>query len=1390
MRRRFLQLCCCAGFLLGLLVLGRCPAAEPAPENVALQIDGARGTVELPSNLFDGLTEATFEGWFRWDRLGYFAQPVAFGEEWHSAGIDLQGSRAEVQFYLYPESGAPCVVRAAGAVRLGGWTHLATVFGRTGIRFYVNGVLAGTNAQTGMPRGGHNSLGRAAWADNEPFFGLMDELRLWRVARSAEQINATLGQRLTGREPGLVALWNFDRRTADSAGTNGFHGRIAGEVSWTDAVPPAASGLVRPAIIAGKVVNAAGQAVAGAEVGLSHGDASVDRVASDAAGEFIFVVLAGGTFGVTASAGETGASRDVVEVAAGQRRECVLTLEPAVSIAGHVHARDGTPQGNAVVQAMRVGQDGRAMVTAMTRSRGEGRFAFVNLPPGTYRLRCSSILTNDYLPRAAGTVCTTGERALDLEVRPGRPAGPAEFNLPLLKRGLWRQYTLHEGLADNRVTGLDVGADDALWIATAGGLSRFDGNHFRNYLPADGLPSLSIGALKVGRDGTLWLGTGAGLVRFDGTKFTLVEGTGVLVRAGIHALEEDSQGGIWVAADTGVHRWFAGQWTHLGTRDGLGSRFANDLCAGTDGSMWLAGRGGLSRWVAGKVSLLSATDGLQLEGGVQRVFLAEDRSVWCGGQGTLVRLEGGERPAPLFPLGFRERVNLIQRTRAGASWIGVFNDGIYRCADERVLNYDGTDLSALPIVTSLAETHDGRLWFGTFDSGLASLDETSVVNYSPLDGLPSRLVTGVARDSAGRLWVAAKGATVARLDGEHFEILPSADGLPHDQVNVVKTGPDGRVWLATATGLARVTADGLRVEGVDPSFTARIAELEFGTDGEVLMGTDGHGLMSWNGNRIESANARLGFSRMFPAPLFRDRSGALWQAGLPVERVAGKSRRQFAQADGLSGQVTALAEGPAGTLWAGTEHGLLSFRDDHFTELPVASPLGRSSVNGLATAPDGHVWVGSMVGLGVFDGTAWSTLDARDGLLGDAVRGMLREKDGTLWLWSESGLTRLQSNRAAPRAAVDRVESEGQMSDPAGQPRLLADRVATFQFASTDFKTHPAKRQFRHRFRELAGDGTGPEPPWSASVADATLRWTPPRPGRYRLEVQAIDRDLNYSPPAQLDFSAAWPWHRNPWVIGPVSLAVLLLAGLAAGYGWRYSVHRREALALRYEMAARERAEQEHRAFARQLIETQEAERKRIAAELHDGLGQNLLVVKGRTTLALALPLSPEVREHVQEISAVTVQSLAEAREISHNLRPHQLDSLGLAKAVRAMARKVCEAARLKLEIEVDDLVGVLAATQEIQLYRVAQEALNNVAKHSGATTVWLSLRRGPERVTLEIRDDGRGFVRPEIPRTDGGGFGLVTMQERMNLIGGTLVLDSTPGAGTRLVAEVPLAGS
>jgi two-component system, NarL family, sensor kinase len=226
---------------------------------------------------------------------------------------------------------------------------------------------------------------------------------------------------------------------------------------------------------------------------------------------------------------------------------------------------------------------------------------------------------------------------------------------------------------------------------------------------------------------------------------------------------------------------------------------------------------------------------------------------------------------------------------------------------------------------------------------------------------------------------------------------------------------------------------------------------------------------------------------------------------------------------------------------------------------------------------------------------------------------------------------------------------------------------------------------------------------------------------------------------------------------------------------------------LHRQMEARERAQEQ---FVEHVIAVQEDERRRLAADMHDGISQRLLSLAFHLDAAAeALFVQPrfaaEQLERARELNDLT---LDEARAAIFDLRPPVLDDLGLADGLASLARTVGA-----VEITVDADECPLPEHVEIALYRIAQEALQNVVKHSGARRAELILLSEPQAVRLRITDHGAGFDASAVALTEGRGgdertgYGLRSMTERAELVGGTLEVHSRPGHGTTVSVRVPV---
>jgi signal transduction histidine kinase len=207
-----------------------------------------------------------------------------------------------------------------------------------------------------------------------------------------------------------------------------------------------------------------------------------------------------------------------------------------------------------------------------------------------------------------------------------------------------------------------------------------------------------------------------------------------------------------------------------------------------------------------------------------------------------------------------------------------------------------------------------------------------------------------------------------------------------------------------------------------------------------------------------------------------------------------------------------------------------------------------------------------------------------------------------------------------------------------------------------------------------------------------------------------------------------------------------------------------------------------------QVLTAHEAERKRIARELHDDTAQALTSMLVRLRLLERSSLDTEVLANVEELRELTAAALDSVRRMATDLRPAALDDLGLVPAMKAYGERFTRNWGIDVTIETKGVTRRLPPETELVLYRVFQEALTNIAKHSGAGRVRVALARRRNQVVLSIEDNGRGFAATDRARPEGTGMGLFGMRERLALVNGTLETNSNKGGGATIVARVPLA--
>ncbi len=932
-------------------------------------------------------------------------------------------------------------------------------------------------------------------------------------------------------------------------------------------------------------------------------------------------------------------------------------------------------------------------------------------------------------------------------------------------------WAMENGLPQNTVQALAQTKDGFLWLGTEVGLVRFDGVEFqtydRNSVPA--LPGSDIRRLLVARDGALWIGTGAGLARWrDGASRTFTTQDG-LPDNGIRTIEETQDGNLLVWTEQGSARMSGDRFVPV-TNVGASPRAALTSPGENPGAIVFeaqmpngvqvtADRSALKimqgKKPAGISTLLAV--GKELPGSrIQAVFADRENALWIGTNAGLVRWVNGkmERFPVTDPLATASILTLME-DREGNLWVGTETSGLEILRDQRFHTLDTRDGLTSDRITTVVEDRSGTLWAGTREDGLNALrhDESKdgsrvSRNLTVKDGLASNVILSLAAAPNGDLWVGTPDG-LSRIRGTTVDTFTSADGLPDDFVRSLLIDPDGSLWIGTRRGLTHWATGKIGSDSV----------------GGMKTYTTENGL----GSDLVGAMAR-------------DTRGDLWVATLAgLSRLHGEAIANFTTANGLSSNVvTALLPRADGTLLIGTqEHGWDAWDGNRFSAA-TQDGLEQTTIHAILDDGSGHLWFATgngiarcdcneMGGIGPAGGCShWMEFGAADGLHSretatNSHPSAWRSRDGQLWFATPRGLVEVDPahfpvNTIPPPVVLERLEV-----DDVPQPlhgagswlKVSAGRVHfEFDYAGLSFVA-PQKVRYRYMLE-------GFDHAWTDAGTRRAAYYTNIPPGKYTFRVQAANNDGIWN-----TTGAAFSFELRPHFYQTLWFYALLLVALGGAI----------LLVLKRRLYV---AEREFKAVL--------GERSRIAREIHDTLAQGYVGVSVQLEVLAAM-----LRQHKMEDAGKQLDQtrdyvrhgLADARQSIWALRTQDASETTLPVRLRRMA-EAAGSERLTARFSLFGAYRPLPAETESELTRVAQEAILNVKKHADASQLWVQLEYGPEMVTLEVRDDGRGGALDYATGSSVGHFGLTGMRERAAAIGGTLEVSSARGEGTTIRLSVP----
>jgi ligand-binding sensor domain-containing protein/signal transduction histidine kinase len=967
---------------------------------------------------------------------------------------------------------------------------------------------------------------------------------------------------------------------------------------------------------------------------------------------------------------------------------------------------------------------------------------------------------------------------------------------------------------------------------------------------SDGLLSDSATAIVQSRDGFLWVGTTAGLVRFDGVKFTEVKlgaaATNGPVR--VTALCEDSNSHLWIGTQQdGLFELTEGSLRHFDKNQGLLDNDVTSLAGDSRGHVWIGCKTGLSLWMNQRFKSFTTRDGLS-DAFVSGLNVSRSGTVWIATRTGMCQFVDGHIVPYAFQTESQGRSPEylgIYEDRRGNLW--AFGDTyLINLAEGKRFNYFRSSESASVRIWSLCEGRDGRIWIGTSGRGLFCFENNSFQpvilgeNRWPYD------VRAIFEDREGNLWLGTYGGGLVQLRPHPVHFLRASQGLPNSASTALALDANGRVYVGMQHGgifagesgrFDRVGAnDGLEV----PDFVSSVC---VSRDGGVWTGTLGDGLYEFKDGREVHLTTANGLADDNVLAVCVDAEDGVWvsSGAGTVSRFAGRKAIRFGVEQGLPGTPVTAMIPTSGGLLLGTQGGqILREKNKKFASVGRTGNVGDHPVLALHEGENGRLWIGTFAGgLSCLTKDKMINWDTSNGLPDNIVAGVAEDQANNLWLATEAGVylvnhgdvrkalddlgislkcelmseakTKPESSVAAGggRAALSpdgelwfatsegvinvdarRTEIEPPRLPPSlesaavdGKPPFSLLRGALWSppekntkpfntpadlrsleihYTALDFAS-PEDVRFRHKL-----DGFDPD--WVEDGGVRSVRYGHLPYGPYRFRVSARNADGAWQEAAEaFAFVVPTPFYFQTWAIWLFGVSVVAIVVEIV----RLVSHRRLRVAL-------VRMEQQ---------QALEHERMRIARNMHDEMGSKLTKISflSERAQAEAKPSGP-LADKIESIARTSRELMQTMDEIVWVVNPRNDTLENLVAYLSHYAVEYYQNTAIECEMRLPQETPPCPLSSEVRhnLFLAFEEALNNVLKHSAATSVKVEMTVTPREFEIKVSDNGRGFVVPvstaEVrPIGSRGGNGLQNMRQRLADVGGECLISSQPGNGATI---------
>jgi ligand-binding sensor domain-containing protein/signal transduction histidine kinase len=968
-----------------------------------------------------------------------------------------------------------------------------------------------------------------------------------------------------------------------------------------------------------------------------------------------------------------------------------------------------------------------------------------------------------------------------------------------------------QSLSNRWITDLYEDRDGYLWIATRqGGLNRYDPrtDSFIRYRNAKDDPSSlisdSVQCIAQDSTGNLWIGTEKGLDRLNPktgaiqhylngpTDPNRLSGTDVM------SLFIDKKDTVWVGTyESGLIAFDPSAKTFKPYRSDskdTTSLSGNEILSiqeGLNENLWLATDNGVDRLNprTGQIKRFTLSPGLsgnQSSPTIDDIFVDRNGILWIGTDQGLYRLDqhteqitNSHHIAAIQDSLSNNVVLSIAEDREGVLWIGSYGGGVDKYNQEqdkfRYVRHDPENSNSLTnnLVFSFFVDPSGVTWIAT-EEGLDRFDPSTGQfahfkhDASQPGSLSDDFVWRVFRDSKGKLWVGTRKA-LDQFDESthqfiHYQHDPkNPDSLTNSKTYFIYEDSRADLWIGTAGGLDRFEREtGKFIHYRDPNAPDKTTEDAVGSiqedaNGRLWVGTFNMGIYRLDGDRKKftyyqnDPKTPGSLSNNTILSIHQSRDGALWVAstdGLDQYNPSSDSFTTYTEQNGLPNNVVyGIVEDKKGLLWLSTNFGISRFDPAAKTFRNYTSTDGLQgnefNQGAYALGPDGNIYFGGTNGYNVFNPD------------------------------------QVQDNSILPPVALTALTTNGKpfqstTAIPALHEITLQWPQDSFEFDFTAL-SFAAPQNNRYAYKLVAFDKE-----WNQLGNKRSGRYTNLPGGTYTLLLKASNGDGVWNETGEaIRVTVIAPFWKTGWFYGLVGLA--LIGCVAAIY--RLRVRDMEIQKQELERLVNVRTQEIEQLFEENKELAVMEERNRLARDLHDSAKQKAFASLAQLGAASGLlnqdPTS--ARKHLGEAENLVYEVIQELTFLIQEMYPIALKEKGLVNALREYVFEWETRTDIRVNMHIEG-EGHLPLAIEQAIYRIVQESLANIARHSHATQVEFAVVYQNETVEVSIADNGQGFDPEQKPN----GIGLRSMYERAKSVGGIFAVQTMPGQGTHVKITVP----